>query len=146
MPTRSELAKIHIAKKELGLSDEEYRDILQHRFKKRSAKDLTHTQVQVLLGVFKLAGWKPKFRSVRGRNVPQATDPQSRKIRALWIRLHNIGEVRDPSELALNKFVKRMTKVDFLQWTTPAQKSMVIEALKLWVDRRVRKQESNVSG
>ena len=42
-PSKADLAKIHIAKKELGLSDDVYRDILRSRFGKTkdSAAKLT---------------------------------------------------------------------------------------------------------
>lgn len=59
-PSRSDLAKIHIAKKELGLTDEEYRDLLQWKFRVESAKDLKPRQVVELLNHFRAKGWKPK--------------------------------------------------------------------------------------
>lgn len=46
MPDHAKLAKIHIAKKELALSEDAYRDILWLNFKVRSAKELTDQQAQ----------------------------------------------------------------------------------------------------
>lgn len=45
MPTHRDLAKIHIAKKELGLDDASYRGILQERYNHDSAADLSHARL-----------------------------------------------------------------------------------------------------
>ncbi|STZ83109.1 phage associated protein [Bergeriella denitrificans] len=62
---------------------------------------------------------------------------QVKKIRALWLELHRLGAVRNPSELALAKFVKRMTGVDYQGWLDVDNASKVIEHLKKWVLRVV---------
>ena len=59
MPTRNELAKIHIAKKELWLSEDLYRDFLYILFGKKSAKDLNPKEVEELLTHFMGLGWQP---------------------------------------------------------------------------------------
>ena len=61
MPTRSELAKIHIAKKELSLSDPLYRGLLHVLFGKKSAKDLDVHEVEQLLLHFLSLGWQPVY-------------------------------------------------------------------------------------
>ncbi len=132
MPSRNELAKIHIAKKELGLSDEQYRDILAWKFKKTSAKDLNSRQVARLLNDFRARGWKPRRRP---RDRAQQGDPQSRKIRALWLTLAEMGVLRDSSERALAAYVKRMVGVDDLRFVDAGRKRRVIESLKKWIAR-----------
>ncbi len=132
MPTNKDYAKIHIALKELGLDDQNYRDILHWKFKAKSAKELNKRQVTVLLNFFKSKGWKAKAAKQRGR---MAADPQSRKIRALWITMHQDGLIKNPSEAALSKYVKRMTGVERLEWCAGYQKARVIEALKKWGER-----------
>lgn len=49
---RKKLAVIHIVKKELGLSDEEYRDILEKYAGVRSAKDLDEKGFRKLMHYF----------------------------------------------------------------------------------------------
>lgn len=49
---RKKLAVIHIVKKELGLSDEDYRDILERETGVRSAKDLDQHGFQLLMRYF----------------------------------------------------------------------------------------------
>lgn len=139
MPTRADYAKIHIALKELSIDDEMYRDILWHRFKKESSKELTDTQVRVLLGVFQKAGWSPRPKGLPSKKKnPSSTpprDPQSRKIRAMWITMGHAGTINNPSEMALNKYVKRMTGLDALRFCHHGFKSDLIENLKGWQRR-----------
>ena len=98
MPTSADLAKIHIAKKELGLTDEVYRDMLHVHFQVSSAKDLKPQQVVVLLNKFRAKGWRPKKSTVVKRGhagqtrkddnfieiKPGANAKQQRYILALW--------------------------------------------------------------
>ncbi len=72
---RAMLAKIHIARKELGLSDDEYRDLLRMRFDAESAKDLTAAQSAELVAHFRGKGWKPK----KGAEVKQGRTGTRRK-------------------------------------------------------------------
>lgn len=134
MPSKADLAKIHIAKKELGLTDEVYRDILKARFRKDSSAKLTPSQAFALIRHFERLGWKPSRQpTLPGMNIP--SDPQSKKILALWIELHQQKVVRDNSDRALMAFVKRQTGKDHLKWCTPYDKNTVIEALKDWAKR-----------
>ena len=143
---REELAKIHIGKKDLGLSDDIYRDILWQAGRVESSADLDWQGRQRVIERYKELGWKPKAAKkassspVKGRSGGVATrrpaaDPQSRMIRGLWIELHKMGAVRDSSETALASYVKRMTKVAALQWLDVKQAQLVIEALKKWHKR-----------
>ena len=68
MPTNAELAKVHIAKRDLKLTDPLYRGFLNVLFGETSAKDLTHEQIEELLEHFKSLGWQSSYTSV------QATD------------------------------------------------------------------------
>lgn len=59
MPTKAQYAQIHIAKKELRLHDENYRDILFCNFQVDSSKDLKDQDVPRLLNIFRGLGWQP---------------------------------------------------------------------------------------
>lgn len=139
MPSQANLAKIHIAKKELGLSDETYRDILLVRFKVDSCIYLNDRQCFVLLNDFKRRGWKPRHGNSRAAAPKQSRalsqDAMARKAWALWLNLHELGIVRDPGESALGAYVKRITGVEALQWLSVAQLTQVIESLKQWLKR-----------
>lgn len=72
----NELAKIHIAKKELGLTDQSYRDIIAVNFGgKSSAKELSAQERASLLALFAARGWKKKS----GKPVKHGRTATSRK-------------------------------------------------------------------
>jgi phage gp16-like protein len=85
----------------------------------------------------KRLGFKVKSKADNS-NRRLADDTQSRKIRSLWLELHEDGIVLDPSEASLAAYVKRQTGVEALQWLDGKQATQVIEALKQW-RKRVKK-------
>lgn len=60
------LAKIHIAKKELGLDDKAYRYVLTRTTGKDSCKKMTHMELEQVLDVFYRLGFVPKKRAQIG--------------------------------------------------------------------------------
>ena len=66
---------------------------------------------------------------------PLAQDGESKKIRALWLFLHELGAVKNPSEEALATYVKRIAGVDALQWISGEQAERLIETMKKWAMR-----------
>jgi len=141
---RGAIAKVQIARKELRLDDEAYRAMLQRLTGRRSAADCTVAQLGRVLDEMKAKGWKPTVVSggelqagVRPAASPArpANSPVARKARALWISLHQLGVVRDPSEKALEAFAKRQLGVERLAWADQAQAYRLIEALKAMAER-----------
>ncbi len=129
MPSYRDLQIIHVAKRKLGLSDDVYRGIMQEQFGKDSAAKLTPIQAHKLIAHFKTLGFKLQRKRGKG-NHSKPQDAQERKIVAMWITLHKAGVIKDKSDRALQKFVKRMTKIDKLSWCDSSHKHIVIEALK----------------
>lgn len=129
---KRELGLIHMAKATLGLSREDYEHVCRTVTGKASAAAMDAAERDKLLKHFKAKGFqvKPTAKSMQARTLAQ--DAQSRKVRALWLMLHALGQVRDPSETALAAYVKRMASVDALQW---ANHYAVIESLKSWAMR-----------
>lgn len=137
---------LRVGKQELGWDDEFYYGIwlpIQGATIKEgqySASTLSNTQLFKAVEAMKSKGFKVKYKSgnkIAGKkaNRKLADDAQSRKIRALWLEMHNQGIVRNPSEASLALYVKRLKGVDALQWLTSQQASGVIEALKKWQAR-----------
>ena len=99
------------------------------------------SSVSQLLDYFKTLGFKVRSTGKATGAVKAkpsralADDGESRKVRSLWILLHELGAVRNPSEEALAVYVKRLTKVDALQWVNGAQAKTLIETLKKWAMR-----------
>ena len=136
-PNRVRLIKlIHVARRELHMDDDTYRLMLAGMRGLDGATSTADLSVPNLLRVLEQLKQKGfKVRPNKKAKRPLADDEQSKKIRALWLTLHDMGAVRDPSEEALAKYVLRMTKVAALQWLTAAQASQVIENLKQWMGR-----------
>ncbi|MDR3631735.1 MAG: regulatory protein GemA [Desulfocapsaceae bacterium] len=133
-PSRAALAKIHIAKKELGLSDDAYRDILSMHFNVPSAAGLTDRQATVLLNTFKAKGWKER-RAQKKSASPKYKDARMRKVVAIWITLGQAGAVRNRSDKALQAYVKRLSGMNNLLWCNSRQLDIIIASLKQWALR-----------
>lgn len=139
MSTRVLMAKIHIAKKQLGLDDDTYRAILaRHGEGKTSSRDLTIAQMDAVLREFTGKGWSPKPPKSKGAAKRKlATGPEVEKIRALWLWMHQLGIVRDPSESALAAYARRMAGIDDLHWADGGRCYRLIETLKKWAQREL---------
>lgn len=128
---KSLLAKVHIAKKELGLDDETYRLILENEVGKTSASKCTERQLIKVVEALKEKGWKnsqkKKFRSTKDR--------LKRKIYALWGELQNLGAVQSKDKTALDAFVKKHTGIDSVSFLDENPAIKIIEILKAWIER-----------
>lgn len=139
--TRAALAKVHIAKKDLQIPDDAYRAMLQRLTGHSSARDCTEAQLATVLEELKAKGWKPTFKVVSsnpkaaGKGRAPASSPVARKARAMWISLHQLGVVRNPSEAALEAFACSQLKVDALVWANQSHGFRLIEALKDMAER-----------
>ena len=132
---RARIKLIHVAKRDLGLDDETYRAILEDVTGKTSSKDMEPEELDRVVEHLKSCGFVVKGGRDGAPAHKLADDPQSKKIRHLWLYLHELGEVRNPSELALAAFVRRQTGRERLEWLSTNQASNVIESLKQWVIR-----------
>lgn len=130
---------IHVAKRDLQLDDDTYRAILQRVGGKGSSSDLTVPELEKVLEHLKRSGFKVRSKAKQPAPAkssrPLAQDAESKKIRALWLFMHQIGVVKNPSEEALASYVKRITGVDALQWINGDQAETLIESLKKWAMR-----------
>lgn len=138
---RSMLAKVHLAKKELGLDEDTYRAILKRLTGEASAADCGEAQLGAVLDEFKVKGWKPAVGGGAGRSsgraprAKPADHPSARKARALWISLHQLGVIHNASEEALEAFARRQLRVEKMQWADQARIYRLIEALKAMAER-----------
>ncbi len=119
------LAKIHIAKEQLCLDDDTYRDVLERVTGKRSSSGMTETARGLVIAEFKRMGWSGGFGTIK-----KSQKGYVRKVYALWGDLKRSGIWREDGVKSLRAFVKKMTDCDDPEWMTYAQASRVIEALK----------------
>lgn len=140
---RALLAKVHIAKKQLGLPDDAYRTVIASNFPgKESAKKLTDRELRSLIEHFKTRGWNDQGRGKRKPGSDYRTEskrPMVRKIYVLWAILRDNGRV---SAKRPDGFVARQTKtadrpdgVANTEWLEDDEAWQVIEALKKWIHR-----------
>jgi phage gp16-like protein len=131
-PRRRMIAKIHVAKKELGLADDDYRAVMLRVASQDSAAKCTDAQLVAIVKEFERLGFNAQSRS----GVARAADhPSAKKARALWISLHQLGAVRNPNDAALEAFATRQLGVERLQWANQALVYRLIEALKAMGER-----------
>jgi phage gp16-like protein len=123
MPNRADLARIHIAKKELGLDDATYRGVLWDRYHKESAAYLTPGEAADLIELFRQKGWRP------------VSFGQLGLIHILWRNLGEAGALEHAEESALMGFVEHTTGKSDLRRLTVREASRVIEMLKKWLKR-----------
>ncbi|GEQ77031.1 hypothetical protein CTTA_4036 [Comamonas testosteroni] len=131
---RARLIKlIQVARRDLGLDEPNYRGILFAQGGNDSLAAMPIDGMQKVLDYLKAQGFKVrKTRTDR----KQATGIDATKVRALWLFLHELGAVRDPSEAALTAYVKRIVKVDDVQWMRSGRRvETVIESQKKWAMR-----------
>jgi hypothetical protein len=135
MPTHAELAKIHIAKRELKLSDPLYRGFLNVLFGRGSARDLSHKQVDELLDHFKSLGWGNEYsagprqseRRPSGRGRSPATMAQIGLIVYLW---KNGPGICHKSMEALDHFLNHHFHISEMKQVKASQVPGILGAIK----------------
>lgn len=126
----SDLAKIHVAKKALNMSDEDYRAMLWTQGRVHSSADLDHVGRQRVLEHLKTCGFKPT--TAKKTRRPTRPTPSSdalplvRRIRAQLISLD-----RKPDEYA-DGIAKQMLGDDaprFYEWCHVRDLERISQAL-----------------
>jgi len=114
------LAMVHIAIKELGIPEADYRAILKWQFNKRSAAHLSMLELQYLVDYFKGKGWQNKRRRTTD-NKRQMTDngPQCEALRE---RIWEVARGMENGDRRLRGLSKKFLKVDCLVWCREAGK------------------------
>lgn len=130
----AELARIHIARTQLGMDEDAYRDLLFALERVRSARDLDWGGRKRVLEHLKKCGWKPAPPRKAKASKPAAPG-QDGLVHALWAELHATGKVRDPSDAALGSWLKRNHWPERAEWLDNRQILKAIEALKKWLKR-----------
>ena len=142
MPTNAELAKVHIAKRDLKLTDPLYRGFLNVLFGETSARDLTHEQIEELLEHFKSLGWKSEYtKSETGRkqSEPVASLPSNTSGRKpatmaqlgliVYLWEHGPG-IRHKSMQALDHFLNHHFHIAELKQVKARQVPGILGAIK----------------
>lgn len=128
------MAKIHIAKKELALDDDTYRDVLWRVTGKRSCKDMTIAELEAVIKDMQNSGFKPKPAKSHGQKPDVIKRRQSLmgKIHAMltdlglhWNYAHGMGD--------------KMFGIKRLQWLNDKQLYKLTQALSVHQIREGKK-------
>ena len=158
MPSNNRLARIHILKKDLGLSEDNYRIQLGahgaplNKKGEPSSADFTDAEADRFIAALERQlsgtktsghGWgKNKYEYLRPRNGDMADPKQLRNIEGIW---REIAE--HPTDEALEKFIERQTRrngkegtgIRKLTWLKKKHVTSVLTALKRM--KKVKKRE-----
>jgi phage gp16-like protein len=135
------LGKAHIARKQMGWSDEEWEAIKLSQGGADSLKEMGIEQIEAIIHYAEASGWKPVHKKADGNTSrPLSTKAQAKKLRALWLDMHGHGMVRDADETALRSWLSNSrspnvtTNPDLMDFQ---QLDASIERLKQWRKRLV---------
>ena len=123
MLDRKKLAVIHITKKELALSDDEYRDLLEKATGKRSAKDLDEAGFRRLMRYF-------------ARSSHYRTDSSGITFRQRLYIKHLLDDLAWDAN-HLRNFVHKYYHKEKVEFLTKQEASKLIEALKHIITRQL---------
>lgn len=130
------LAKIHIAKKQMGLNEATYRDMLQSVAGVESAADLDVKGFDAVLAHLREAGFKAK-RPVRFPDKPQKHQVKV-ECRALMRKVEALlAEAKRPWSYG-HGVAKQMFKIQRLEWLDAVQLHKVVQALMIDAKRHGR--------
>ena len=88
---RRDLATIHMAKKQLGMDDAAYRDILWSVARVRSSSELDQAGRSKLLDHFKACGWKPTPKVNEWAFIDKAAPDRRPLLRKICMVCKSIG-------------------------------------------------------
>ena len=124
--------KVQIGRKQLALTDDDYRAILLRVTGKDSSTKCGPSDLEALLKEFERLGWKPTRRT-----KPLSAKPQIRMIYGIWKDMQPMLAVG--GEAALRSFVEGQTKSDLHpngisapEFLDAQQANKVVEGLKAW--------------
>lgn len=132
--TAAQFRLIAVAARQVGLSDPEYRTLLERAAGVRSARQLDQTGFTRVMEQFAQLGFmhRPRVRVPRaGERKGMATKAQLQKIRALWLQWTRKGGDRE-----LRHFLERSYDVSDMRFMTVHVAAMAINGLKVMVERK----------
>ena len=153
------LAKLHIAKKEMNMSDEAYRSLLVRHGAPAadpSARNLQIQQIDAALQEMIGKGWQPKRRAAPGpakgkklspatRHKPADQKTKADALRAVWVGMAKAGYLRDRSDDALLAWVRKQSAcagkpIDAIEWLDQDDElvTTLLHRLKSWQRRLIK--------
>lgn len=135
---RRDLAKIHIAKKQLGMDDAAYREMLFDITGFRSAAHLDSKQRWAVIKHLKSKGYQSKHKTSKASGMHRPTAPDRSPL------LSKIGAILADLKLPwayADGMAKRMFGVDKVRWLKPDQLHNLTAALIYHQKRTYKRKE-----
>jgi len=147
--SRAILAKIHIARKELCLDEDEYRDILQRITGQRSARDIAPDQLLALQRELRRLGWDgyllrkddlpPLKYSELGHRPGRPTPAQLRMLEARFKNIRGFADTNPDG--AFRAFLEKRFRISDARLLDDSSFEAALTAVKrLEFDRGVKKE------
>lgn len=108
---RALLAMAHMAPKDLCLSDEDRKLILEREFGTTSSKDLSNAELEGLVAYYKSKGWNPKPKSA-GKAEP--------RVLALRQRAIDVAAQRGLSPARFRGLCRSICRAERIEWVKDA--------------------------
>ena len=138
---RRELAQIHIAKAQLGMADDSYRDILWTVARVRSAADLDYGGRKAVLDHLKARGFKARAPKEKRPSdwdwVNNAAADRQAMLRKIAVVLKDANR----EKAYVDAIAKQMFGVDLVEFCKPDQLHRIVSALEF--DRRRRESKAS---
>lgn len=132
MISRKQLALIHVAKRQLALDEDSYRQILSRAASVESAADLDQVGFLKVMEHLTASGFRSTWTKRTFGNRPgMATPSQVELMRDLWSRY----DPSDEDERHLNAWLFKFHKVSALRFVSADKVQKIIPALKAMAGR-----------
>lgn len=131
------MGAISIMQKQLEMDEETLRDLMFTTVRLRSRRQMSLHQLTMVRDALVAKGGKL---TAPGGGRKLAVESQAGKLRALWLRGHALGIVRDPSEQAMCSWASNSRSPNvtaLLQSFGIAEFDAVIERMKKWLEREI---------
>jgi hypothetical protein len=136
---KSDLARIHMLKAELGWDEDMYRDVMAtvcQGVRSSAQLDITGRTrlIEHLRRCLERDG-APAAKRALSASARKPLSATGKKLWSLWMQAADAGLVRERTMAALNAWVARQTGVERVEWLKDAQADLAIESMKKWVKR-----------
>jgi phage gp16-like protein len=132
---RNQLAIIHIAKKQVAMTDEEYRDLLGS-VGVESSKNLNNKTFSIVINHFEQLGFKTKSKTRAKRkvnNLPNRKQPLMKKLEAIILDM-------DKSWAYVDSIAKSRFNVETTQWLEVQELQKLVQMMVIYQKRQQKKE------
>ncbi len=138
---KRELAMIHIAKQQLGMADDSYRDILWAVARVRSAANLDYAGRKAVLDHLKACGFTTKAPKAKRPGAWDWVNNAAADRQAMLRKIAVVLKDANREKAYVDAIAKQMFGVDLVEFCKPDQLHRIVSALEF--DRRRREAKAS---